>query len=68
MFIAHILITCATIDALGVTATNTVSALMGLKADGKAWPNVGDEGEFNDVKGVTFHVDYIFSHFCYFMD
>jgi len=31
-------------NADGVTATNTVSALMGLKADGKAWPNVGDEG------------------------
>ena len=30
----------------GVTATNTVSALMGLTADGKVWPKTGDEGEF----------------------
>ena len=29
----------------GVTATNTVSGLMGLEEDGKAWPNVGDEGK-----------------------
>ncbi|XP_071954424.1 dihydropyrimidine dehydrogenase [NADP(+)]-like [Antedon mediterranea] len=27
----------------GVTATNTVSGLMGLKADGKAWPAIGKE-------------------------
>jgi len=26
----------------GVTATNTVSGLMGLKASGAAWPNIGD--------------------------
>lgn len=25
----------------GVTATNTVSGLMGLKGQGQAWPNVG---------------------------
>lgn len=25
----------------GVTATNTVSGLMGLKADGSPWPSVG---------------------------
>eukprot|EP00053_Salpingoeca_punica_P017020 m.162712 g.162712 ORF g.162712 m.162712 type:complete len:1037 (-) comp17096_c0_seq1:101-3211(-) len=29
--------------ASGVTATNTVSGLMGLKSDGKAWPAVGDQ-------------------------
>ncbi|XP_070797175.1 dihydropyrimidine dehydrogenase [NADP(+)] [Pituophis catenifer annectens] len=28
-------------DADGVTATNTVSGLMGLKADGMPWPSVG---------------------------
>ncbi|XP_033127315.1 dihydropyrimidine dehydrogenase [NADP(+)]-like [Anneissia japonica] len=28
----------------GVTATNTVSGLMGLRANGKAWPAVGKEG------------------------
>jgi dihydropyrimidine dehydrogenase (NADP+) len=27
----------------GVTAVNTVSALMGVRADGTAWPNVGSE-------------------------
>jgi len=27
----------------GATATNTVSALMGLTADGKAWPKIGKE-------------------------
>lgn len=27
----------------GVTATNTVSGLMGLKADGTAWPSIGKE-------------------------
>ncbi|CAL4059259.1 unnamed protein product, partial [Meganyctiphanes norvegica] len=27
----------------GVTATNTVSGLMGLRPDGSAWPNVGKE-------------------------
>ena len=41
------------IALLGVTATNTVSALMGLKADGKAWPNVGDEGEFKGLNDAT---------------
>jgi dihydropyrimidine dehydrogenase (NADP+) len=25
----------------GVTATNTVSSLMGIRHDGTAWPNVG---------------------------
>lgn len=29
----------------GVTATNTVSGLMGLKADAKAWPRVGAEAK-----------------------
>jgi dihydropyrimidine dehydrogenase (NADP+) len=29
--------------ATGVTAINTVSALMGIKASGVAWPNVGSE-------------------------
>ena len=28
-------------EADGVTATNTVSALMGLKSDGTGWPAVG---------------------------
>jgi dihydropyrimidine dehydrogenase (NADP+) len=27
--------------ASGVTATNTVSGLMGLKVDGTAWPAIG---------------------------
>lgn len=27
----------------GVTATNTVSGMMGLKQDGAAWPNIGKE-------------------------
>lgn len=27
----------------GVTATNTVSGLMGLQSDGSAWPNIGKE-------------------------
>ncbi|KAH7699203.1 dihydropyrimidine dehydrogenase, partial [Aphelenchoides avenae] len=27
----------------GVTATNTVSGLMGLKADGTAWPSIGNQ-------------------------
>lgn len=27
----------------GVTATNTVSGLMGLKADGSPWPGIGRE-------------------------
>ena len=30
--------------AAGVTATNTVSGLMGLMPDSKAWPNVGPSG------------------------
>ena len=29
--------------ATGVTAINTVSSLMGIKADGNAWPAVGQE-------------------------
>jgi len=29
-------------NADGVTATNTVSGLMGLKGQGQAWPNVGN--------------------------
>ncbi len=29
----------------GVTATNTVSGLMGIKSDGKAWPSVGQKGQ-----------------------
>lgn len=28
----------------GVTATNTVSGLMGLRSDGSAWPSIGREG------------------------
>lgn len=34
MFVGH---------ADGVTATNTVSGLMGLRSDSSAWPNVGRE-------------------------
>lgn len=30
-------------NADGVTATNTVSGLMGLKNNGMAWPNVGKD-------------------------
>ena len=30
-------------NADGVTATNTVSGLMGLKGQGQAWPNIGKE-------------------------
>ena len=29
----------------GVTATNTVSGLMGLKGNSKAWPAIGKEGK-----------------------
>lgn len=29
----------------GVTATNTVSGLMGLRANASAWPNVGKENK-----------------------
>jgi dihydropyrimidine dehydrogenase (NADP+) len=43
--IAHIAIAAQTGGADGVTATNTVSGLMGLEADGKAWPNVGEEAK-----------------------
>ena len=41
--IADIAIAAQTGGADGVTATNTVSGLMGLEADGKAWPAVGEE-------------------------
>ena len=34
---------CLPGKADGVTATNTVSGLMGLKGDGNAWPAVGKE-------------------------
>ena len=30
-------------QADGVTATNTVSGLMGLRSDASAWPSVGQE-------------------------
>ena len=30
-------------NADGVTATNTVSGLMGLKGQGQAWPNIGKQ-------------------------
>ncbi|XP_048832545.1 dihydropyrimidine dehydrogenase a, tandem duplicate 1 [Brienomyrus brachyistius] len=36
----------------GVTATNTVSGLMGLKADGKPWPSVG-RGSRTTYGGVS---------------
>lgn len=34
---------CSVGGADGVTATNTVSGMMGLKADGSPWPSVGVE-------------------------
>ena len=38
----------------GVTATNTVSGLMGLRGNGKAWPAVGHEGRttYGGVSGM----------------
>lgn len=36
----------------GVTATNTVSGLMGLKADGAPWPSVGT-GKRTTYGGVS---------------
>lgn len=36
----------------GVTATNTVSGLMGLKADGSPWPSVGS-GKRTTYGGVS---------------
>lgn len=36
----------------GVTATNTVSGLMGLKADGSPWPSVGT-GKRTTYGGVS---------------
>ena len=37
------LIHLSTGNADGVTATNTVSGLMGLKGQGQAWPNIGKQ-------------------------
>ncbi len=41
----------------GVTATNTVSGLMGLKADGTPWPSVGKEKRttYGGVSGKKTH-------------
>jgi dihydropyrimidine dehydrogenase (NADP+) len=36
----------------GVTATNTVSGLMGLRSDGSAWPSVG-KGQLTTYGGVS---------------
>lgn len=36
----------------GVTATNTVSGMMGLKADGAPWPSVG-KGKRTTYGGVS---------------
>ena len=38
-----LLLLCFIGGADGVTATNTVSGLMGLKADGSPWPSVGTD-------------------------
>lgn len=43
---------CVTGGADGVTATNTVSGMMGLKADGVPWPNVG-QGKRTTYGGVS---------------
>lgn len=37
----HVLLWCVIGGANGVTATNTVSGMMGLSADGTPWPKVG---------------------------
>ena len=34
--------------ANGVTATNTVSGLMGMNVEGTAWPSVGDDQKYNN--------------------
>lgn len=41
----------------GVTATNTVSGLMGLKADGSPWPSVGTGSRttYGGVSGKDAH-------------
>jgi len=39
-------------NADGVTATNTVSGLMGLRVNGSAWPNVG-KGQRTTYGGVS---------------
>lgn len=38
--------------ANGVTATNTVSGMMGLKADGAPWPSIG-KGKRTTYGGVS---------------
>lgn len=47
-----LLLSCAVGGADGVTATNTVSGLMGLKADGSPWPSVG-QGKRTTYGGVS---------------
>lgn len=41
----------------GVTATNTVSGMMGLKADGSPWPSVGKDKRttYGGVSGEETH-------------
>jgi dihydropyrimidine dehydrogenase (NADP+) len=39
----------------GVTATNTVSGLMGLKSDGMAWPNVG-QGKLYLINDIHYKI------------
>lgn len=41
----------------GVTATNTVSGLMGLRADGSPWPSVGtgNRTTYGGVSGKDTH-------------
>lgn len=46
----------------GVTATNTVSGLMGLKADGTPWPAVG-LGKRTTYGGVSGGFDFFFTFF-----
>lgn len=43
---------CLEGGANGVTATNTVSGMMGLKADGVPWPSVG-KGKRTTYGGVS---------------
>lgn len=48
---------CVIGGADGVTATNTVSGLMGLKADGAPWPSVGLEKRttYGGISGKCTH-------------
>lgn len=49
---AKLLLHCVKGGANGVTATNTVSGMMGLKADGAPWPSIG-KGKRTTYGGVS---------------